>query len=221
MSLAISARSACSMALMRGSDRQGRRRARRLAFHRLHACRTHRAQWTRGDRSPIAMRGVSQHTLNDRSARARLSPDSLSTARISWASSMSRPIPFPMAASMATPAVAIAHGNATRGARAPTFSISAANRPGPARTPSRMKRNAARILPVIAALAASGHRISVDTRKASVMAKAAPAGAALINDVSALGHDPASLADRGEARPARGAHACQGRSQDHAGQSRI
>ena len=51
-----------------------------------------------------------------------------------------------------------------------------------------------RILPVITALAASGHRVSVDTRKAAVMAKAASAGARIINDVSALGHDPESLA---------------------------
>jgi dihydropteroate synthase len=49
-------------------------------------------------------------------------------------------------------------------------------------------------LPVITALAASGHRVSVDTRKAAVMAKAASAGARIINDVSALGHDPESLA---------------------------
>jgi dihydropteroate synthase len=35
---------------------------------------------------------------------------------------------------------------------------------------------------------------SIDTRKAAIMAQALSAGAALVNDVSALGHDPAALA---------------------------
>ena len=42
-----------------------------------------------------------------------------------------------------------------------------------------------RILPVIEAVAASGIRVSVDTRKASVAKAAVKAGATLINDVSA------------------------------------
>jgi dihydropteroate synthase len=39
-----------------------------------------------------------------------------------------------------------------------------------------------------------GQRWSIDTRKAAVMARALDAGAALVNDVSALTHDPAALA---------------------------
>ncbi|MSO91261.1 MAG: dihydropteroate synthase [Acetobacteraceae bacterium] len=57
-----------------------------------------------------------------------------------------------------------------------------------------------RILPVIRALAAAGHCISVDTRNASTMAAALDAGARIVNDVSALTHDPAAaplLARRG------------------------
>ena len=50
-----------------------------------------------------------------------------------------------------------------------------------------------RVLPVIAALARAGARISVDTRNASTMAAALDAGAAIVNDVSALGHDPRAL----------------------------
>lgn len=42
----------------------------------------------------------------------------------------------------------------------------------------------ARILPVIEALAGEGHRVSVDTVKAGVAARAVSAGATLINDVS-------------------------------------
>ncbi|MBL8906346.1 MAG: dihydropteroate synthase [Rhizobiales bacterium] len=52
----------------------------------------------------------------------------------------------------------------------------------------------ARVIPVVEALAGAGHTVSIDTRKASVMRKAARAGAQIINDVSALGHDPQSLA---------------------------
>ena len=47
-----------------------------------------------------------------------------------------------------------------------------------------------RVLPVIRRLAASGTAISVDTRKAAVMAPALAAGAAMVNDVSALTWDP-------------------------------
>lgn len=51
----------------------------------------------------------------------------------------------------------------------------------------------ARIAPVIERLAAAGVPVSVDTRKAAVMEAALAAGARIINDVSALAHDPRSL----------------------------
>lgn len=51
-----------------------------------------------------------------------------------------------------------------------------------------------RILPAIAALARAGACISVDTRNASTMQAALDAGAAIINDVSALSHDPCAAA---------------------------
>jgi len=47
-----------------------------------------------------------------------------------------------------------------------------------------------RILPIVRALAVRGVRVSVDTRHASTMQAALETGAALINDVSALSHDP-------------------------------
>jgi dihydropteroate synthase len=49
---------------------------------------------------------------------------------------------------------------------------------------------AERVVPVIRSLAAAGTAVSVDTRKATVMETALAAGAALINDVSALTWDP-------------------------------
>lgn len=48
---------------------------------------------------------------------------------------------------------------------------------------------AARVLPVVQRLAAAGTAVSIDTRKASVMAQALAAGAAMVNDVSALTFD--------------------------------
>ncbi len=50
-----------------------------------------------------------------------------------------------------------------------------------------------RVIPAIERLAAAGAAISVDTRRPAVMEAALAAGAHLINDVSALRHDPRSL----------------------------
>jgi dihydropteroate synthase len=90
-------------------------------------------------------------------------------------------------------ATAIANGNLLAEEGADILDIGGeSTRPGSDPVPE--DEECRRILPVITALAASGHRVSVDTRKAAVMAKAASAGARIINDVSALGHDPQSLA---------------------------
>lgn len=65
-------------------------------------------------------------------------------------------------------------------------------RPGADFVPPEVE--AARVVPVIEALAAKGvGPISVDTRKASVARAAMKAGAALFNDVTALTFDPESL----------------------------
>ena len=50
-----------------------------------------------------------------------------------------------------------------------------------------------RVIPAIERLAAAGAAISADTRRPAVMEAALSAGAHLINDVSALRHDPRSL----------------------------
>lgn len=51
-----------------------------------------------------------------------------------------------------------------------------------------------RVLPVIEALARHGAIVSVDTRNASTMERALEKGAAIVNDVSGLTFDPASVA---------------------------
>ena len=50
-----------------------------------------------------------------------------------------------------------------------------------------------RVIPAVERLAAMGAAISIDTRRAAVMEAALAAGAHLINDVSALRHDPRSI----------------------------
>ena len=49
-----------------------------------------------------------------------------------------------------------------------------------------------RVVPVIQQLAAAGNAVSIDTRKSGVMTAAFDAGAAMVNDVSALTWDPQS-----------------------------
>lgn len=66
----------------------------------------------------------------------------------------------------------------------------------PGADPVPLADEIARTAPVIAALRAEGFAlpISIDTRNAAVAAAALDAGADLVNDVSALRHDPQSLA---------------------------
>lgn len=63
-------------------------------------------------------------------------------------------------------------------------------RPGAA--PVSQAEERARVLPVVAGLAGSGVRVSIDTRHAAVAEAAIAAGAALVNDVSGL-RDPAMV----------------------------
>jgi len=91
------------------------------------------------------------------------------------------------------PDAAIAHGLAMAAAGAAILDVGGeSTRPGAGAVSET--EEAARIIPVIEALAKAGHVVSVDTRKAAVMVRAVKAGARMINDVTALDHDPESLA---------------------------
>jgi dihydropteroate synthase len=91
------------------------------------------------------------------------------------------------------PATAIAAGLAMAAAGADIIDVGGdSTRPRSQPTPADVEQ--ARILPVISGLAAAGVRISVDTRNAITMAAALDAGAAIVNDVSALSHDPGAAA---------------------------
>lgn len=93
----------------------------------------------------------------------------------------------------ADPQAAIATGLAMAAAGADIIDVGGeSTRPGSAPVPPELEQ--ARVVPVIRALAARGLRISVDTRNAATMAAALDAGAAIVNDVSALTHDPAAAA---------------------------
>lgn len=87
---------------------------------------------------------------------------------------------------------AVAHGRALLAAGADILDIGGeSTRPGA--RPVSPADEMARIIPVVEALAAEGALLSVDTRHAGVMAAAIAAGAAIVNDITALDGDPRAL----------------------------
>lgn len=90
------------------------------------------------------------------------------------------------------PAAAIAHGAALVEAGADILDVGGeSTRPGSAEVSEDEEK--ARVLPVIRHFAARGVAVSVDTRHAGVMAAALAAGARIINDISGLTGEAASL----------------------------
>jgi dihydropteroate synthase len=87
---------------------------------------------------------------------------------------------------------AIAHGRALVQSGADIVDIGGeSTRPGAA--PVSLDQELDRAIPVVEALARDGAIVSIDTRRAVVMRAAVAAGARIINDVTALTGDPASL----------------------------
>lgn len=87
---------------------------------------------------------------------------------------------------------AITHGRALHAAGAGLIDIGGeSTRPGAA--PVSVDEELERVMPVVAALADGGVPVSIDTRRAPVMAEAIAAGARVVNDVTALQGDPGSL----------------------------
>lgn len=90
------------------------------------------------------------------------------------------------------PAKAIAHGKRLMAEGAHILDIGGeSTRPGSAPVP--LEEEIARVVPVIKGLAGEGALISIDTRNAATMRAAIEAGAGMVNDVTALTHDPDSL----------------------------
>ena len=93
----------------------------------------------------------------------------------------------------AAPEVAVEHGRTLIAAGASLIDVGGESTQ-PGADPVAAEEELKRVLPVVGGLAEQGATLSIDTRKAAVMAAALDAGAAIVNDVSALTHDPASLA---------------------------
>ena len=84
---------------------------------------------------------------------------------------------------------AIEHGRALLAAGADLLDIGGeSTRPGAASVPAEVELE--RVVPVVRSLADSGAPISLDTSKATVAAGGLDAGAAIVNDVTALRADP-------------------------------
>ena len=97
-----------------------------------------------------------------------------------------------MAAASSSRRRAIAHGRSLHAQGADIVDVGGeSTRPGAA--PVSVAEETRRVLPVVEALATSGILVSIDSRKAEVMRAAVAAGARMINDVTALRHDPDSL----------------------------
>ena len=91
------------------------------------------------------------------------------------------------------PQRAIADGLALRAAGAAILDVGGeSTRPGA--TPVPVAEEVRRVVPVVAGLAEAGCLVSIDSRRAEVMAAALDAGARIINDVTALTGDAESLA---------------------------
>lgn len=91
------------------------------------------------------------------------------------------------------PGPAIARGLALVAAGADLVDVGGeSTRPGAQRVPAEVE--AARVLPVVEALAAAGVVVSVDTTRASLARAAVDAGAAVVNDVSGGLQDPGMAA---------------------------
>jgi dihydropteroate synthase len=87
---------------------------------------------------------------------------------------------------------AIAHGRALVADGADLVDVGGeSTRPGAAPVPEDEELR--RTVPVVAALAADGMRVSIDTRSAAVAAEAIAAGATVVNDVSGGTADPRML----------------------------
>jgi dihydropteroate synthase len=87
---------------------------------------------------------------------------------------------------------AIEHGFSMREAGADILDIGGEST-RPRAEPVAVGEELRRVVPVVRALAKAGAVVSIDTRRAEVMTAAIDAGARIVNDVTALTGDPASL----------------------------
>ena len=124
--------------------------------------------------------------------RPSLAGVALSTTRIMG---IVNPTPdsFADAGAYPGPEASIAHGKSLIEAGADFLDIGGeSTRPGAA--PVDVAEEVARVVPVIEGLKDAGVPLSIDTRNAATMRAGIEAGAVIVNDISALNHDPGSAA---------------------------
>ncbi|MCL4768209.1 MAG: dihydropteroate synthase [Hyphomicrobiaceae bacterium] len=127
-----------------------------------------------------------------RQPRARIAGVSLDRPRIMGIVNLT-PDSFSDGGRLATAQAAIDHARRLEEEGADILDLGAeSTRPGSDPVPA--DEELGRLMPVLEGLAGRSRAlISVDTRKAEVMRRAAEAGADMLNDVSALTHDPESM----------------------------
>lgn len=125
--------------------------------------------------------------------------DAIAAPRAAWAGfDLTRPLimgvlnvtpdSFSDGGDFADASAAVEHGRTMLAAGADIIDVGGeSTRPGAA--PVSPQDEGARVLPVVRALSEAGAVVSIDTRHASVMGRAVAAGAAIINDVTALTGD--------------------------------
>lgn len=112
----------------------------------------------------------------------RATPQTRSTPQV-WGILNVTPDSFSDGGRFVAPAVALRHAQAMVDQGAHTIDVGGeSTRPGAARVTPEVEQQ--RVLPVIAALAASGIRVSIDTMNSSTAVAAVEAGAVVVNDVS-------------------------------------
>ena len=152
--------------------------------------------WARSPSDPAAARlaAILERLTAPRSAPAGLALDGSRGTPLVMGVVNATPDSFYAASRHADAAAAVAHGRALAAAGADILDVGGeSTRPGA--TPVDPATELARVRPVVAALAGDeGPPVSIDSRRAEVMAGAIAAGATIVNDVSALTHDSESLA---------------------------
>ena len=145
--------------------------------------------WAAGGGAPLA-RAVGDRLDRLASARPPFAGLSLDRARLIGVVNAT-PDSFSDGGDRLAPRDAIAAGRALAEAGADLIDVGGeSTRPGAAPVDAAVECD--RLLPVIEALASDGIAVSVDTRRAEVMAAAIEAGAVVVNDVSAFSFHPAS-----------------------------
>lgn len=179
------------------SGRAGRLAGGPIAFTAVEVIERHEGEIRRQVRSYIDIRASAEASISDRlavieAARPELPGLALDVPAVMGVVNVT-PDSFSDGGRFADTASAIMQGEALVAAGADMLDIGGeSTRPGANATPDAEELQ--RVIPVIEGLVQHRVPISIDTRKTAVMRGAAEAGAVMVNDVTALRHDPEATA---------------------------